>query len=187
MVHLARRLLSIALGAVAGLALTAGVALADNGPHAAGQNANSLMGSCASCHRAHSGQAPNLLAATLPLLCYSCHGSGTPGATTDVKDGILSGTTHGLRGGGFDYALMDTSWTGSATSRTTTSTHLADGTTSTTMWGNGAIGSGAGAQNVKLSALVATIHMVAQARTGGPRTGSCARPRRTQERPPAST
>jgi hypothetical protein len=51
--------------------------------------------------------------------------------------------SNSLKGGGFTNARMDTNRDAVSASAATTSTHLADGS-SGTMWGSGAIGSGAG-------------------------------------------
>jgi hypothetical protein len=48
---------------------------------------------------------------------------------------------------------MDTAWTGAATARPATSMHLFEGGATGTMWGNGAIGSGAGRGGVTLSCI----------------------------------
>jgi predicted CXXCH cytochrome family protein len=93
-------------------------ALADGGPHIMSQNngLGGISGDCASCHRAHTAQAANLLSNTVPALCTNCH-NGTK-ATTDVVDGVqyaptgVTGTygstvLGALRGGGFNYALID--------------------------------------------------------------------------------
>jgi predicted CXXCH cytochrome family protein len=138
---------------------TAGSVRADGGPHSIALNSGTsgLSGDCASCHRAHTASATDLLTAETPTLCLNCH-NGTK-ATTDVVDGIQYATGSGmpynggvpnspanvvgaLRGGGFTYALMDTSWTGAPTSRPVTSAHAYDGATAQTMWGNAATGAG---------------------------------------------
>lgn len=117
-------------------------------------------GRCAGCHRAHTAEASYLLKQAQPALCYSCHSTGGMGAGTDVTNGRNAGTGDALRGGGFDFALIGA---GAATktlgladpahggriahsatvpvgaSEATTSKHQIDGTTSGTMWGNGAI------------------------------------------------
>jgi predicted CXXCH cytochrome family protein len=141
----------LAVGAV-WLFLLAIPALADNGPHVKGANAKSLLGSCASCHRAHSGQAPMLLKDTMPNLCYTCHGSASAGSTTNVADGVTA-TNVAMRGGGFNFALIDTKntlnsvWTGGgqdsnlhiyalATGQATQSSHSVNGT-AVSMWGSG--------------------------------------------------
>jgi predicted CXXCH cytochrome family protein len=103
------------------LLLAAAPVFADGGPHvmtinngSAGINADS----CAGCHRAHTAQAPLLLAASgEEPLCLSCHGATGLGATTNVEDGVQfaahndgSGTgpvAGALRGGGFIYARLD--------------------------------------------------------------------------------
>jgi predicted CXXCH cytochrome family protein len=118
-----RRLALFITGGAIWLLLLAIPAMADNGPHVRGQAINAATGSCASCHRAHSGQAPDLLKTSASTLCYSCHGAGGRGATTDVQDGMAYAdltTIHAggpgalpagggaLRGGGFDYALIAT-------------------------------------------------------------------------------
>lgn len=92
-------------------------------------------------------------APTSAQLCLICHGTEATGSTTDVLDGVKAGTTQGLKGGGFANAVMDTAWTGTAASRPSTSAHLYDATTTATMWGNGAIGSGPGAVGVTLTCI----------------------------------
>jgi len=180
-----RRAALLFAGATIWLFLLAIPAMADNGPHVAGQNSTALQGSCAGCHRAHSGQAPYLVKATMPTLCYSCHGAGGAGATTDVQDGVayaatstphagtlgvsggtsvsLTSVAGALRGGGFQYALINTNPSGGVTqdsNRTigvlaagaaTTSSHSVDGTP-VTMWGAGNLGNpGVGTTNVDLT------------------------------------
>jgi predicted CXXCH cytochrome family protein len=143
-----------------------GTAAADNGPHrstavGAGQTAllsNAGGGRCASCHRAHTAKAEFLLKAAQPALCYTCHNGA--GAQTNVIDGVDSGNDAALRGGGFQNAKID----GAGASKTmgtvpgahglpvasegvpalptgaaVTSKHQIDGTTSGTIWGNGAV------------------------------------------------
>ncbi len=150
------RAAAVTLGAVGlWLALAALPAAADGGPHVAAVNSGSstlMADSCAGCHRAHTALGPNLIAAaTETALCLTCHGSSGAGATTNVVDGVEAGTSHGLRGGGFVNALMDTAWDGAAVSRPATSAHLFDGATASTMWGSGAIGSGPGESRVSLA------------------------------------
>lgn len=128
--------------ASAALFMGASPAQADNGPHVstagtAGELANLAdagQGRCASCHRAHTAKAPLLLVMDQESLCFSCHGTGGTGATTNVEDGIAYGaasfTTYpapkdqfnnntltvtrgaavigGLRGGGFKKSALDT-------------------------------------------------------------------------------
>ncbi len=132
---------------------------ADNGPHG---GYTATTDACAGCHRAHSGIAARLLTNPAPGLCMTCHGSTAAGADTNVEDGVYTnrdGLTEspaegflnrGLKGGGFLNTLMDTDWDGAAASQPVTSTHTMDGTLGT-MWGNGAIGSGAGQLNVALT------------------------------------
>jgi predicted CXXCH cytochrome family protein len=84
---------------------------------------------CASCHRAHTAKSAYLLAASSQEnLCFTCHGDGGTGATTDVQSGIAYGgagtvdatgkwigasrttTVAGaLRGGGFETAMIGAS------------------------------------------------------------------------------
>ena len=136
------------------VALPVRAARADNGPHGI---QSVVTDSCAGCHRAHTARGANLLASDVPTLCTTCH-DGTQ-ATTNVVDGVLRGapSTTGLKGGGFTNAVMDTSWTATGTSpaasRRVTSSHTVDGTTNTTLWGNGPIGSGPGTANFKLSCI----------------------------------
>jgi predicted CXXCH cytochrome family protein len=101
------------------LILAASAAYADGGPHQLAVNNGSagLSGDCAACHRAHTAQAANLLKSSMPGLCLTCHDGA--GATTDVEDGVQytpagsgfqqSAVLGALRGGGFQYALMDAS------------------------------------------------------------------------------
>jgi predicted CXXCH cytochrome family protein len=157
------------LGAGSALIFTmggVGTAAADAGPHkttmvGAGQTALISVaggGRCASCHRAHTAKAEFLLKDAQPALCYSCHGG--PGASLDVVDGVNNDNGGALRGGGFEYALINGAGatktisladpvTGKSTKTATapagtveapvTSRHQIDGTTTGTMWGNGAI------------------------------------------------
>jgi predicted CXXCH cytochrome family protein len=141
--------------ACAWLLMLATPARADNGPHDATVNSGAAgltADSCAGCHRAHVAQGPALInAATEVDLCLSCHGSAVAGATTNVIDGVLAGSGRGIKGGGFVNALMDTAWDGAGASRASTSSHLFDGTSSATVWGSGAVGSGAGQAGSVLS------------------------------------
>ncbi len=138
----------IVAAAAAWLVLAAAPAAADNGPHVAAVNSGSstlTADSCAGCHRAHAALGPNIIrASSETALCLTCHGSPAAGATTNVIDGVDAATGHGLRGGGFVNARMDTAWDGAAALRPASSAHLSDGTTVATLWGSGAIGSGAG-------------------------------------------
>ena len=126
---------------------------ADNGPH--GGFNTPTTDSCAGCHRAHTAVEQKLLMTSTSDLCESCHGTTASGADTNVWDGVYTGNdtvtenpvegaiNHGLMGGGFVNALMDTSLSGSAVSAATTSAHAIDGNP-VTSWGSGATGSGAG-------------------------------------------
>jgi predicted CXXCH cytochrome family protein len=158
-----RRLALLFAGAAVWLLLAVPV-FADNGPHQ--QGASATTDGCSGCHRAHTARAANLLAnPSQTSLCYTCHGSTGTGATTNVQDGqqyvptnlaqiitVTRGTTvaGGLRGGGFDHAVIDTGLTlgGAAevgvlgTFANTTSAHAISGTG--TAWGNGGLNTGAG-------------------------------------------
>lgn len=135
------------------------VARADNGPHG---GYTATTDACAGCHRAHTAAAARLLVNSVPGLCVSCHGASGTGADTNVEDGIYLDrdavtespaegiATRGLKGGGFVNALIDTDWDLAVASAAVTSRHTYDGT-SGTMWGNGAINSGAGKLNVALT------------------------------------
>jgi predicted CXXCH cytochrome family protein len=141
-----RRLLLVSTLLATAALLLSGTVMADNGPHT-GEH-TTTTDACAGCHRTHRGQAEKLLKeASQQTLCYSCHGSTASGAHTNVEDSVYerrdSGGQYGtvgigLRGGGFDHALMDTDWDGNAVSSPTTSRHLTEGTAGT-MWGNGPI------------------------------------------------
>ncbi|MEP7193041.1 MAG: cytochrome c3 family protein, partial [Actinomycetota bacterium] len=120
-------------------------------------------GRCASCHRAHTAKAEFLLKDSQPALCYTCHGGSA--ASLDVVDGV-DGSGAALRGGGFQYSLINgataTKTIGAvpvpdpitgvtprqehsanapvgSTLTPVTSRHQIDGTTTGTMWGNGAV------------------------------------------------
>jgi predicted CXXCH cytochrome family protein len=146
------------------LALTGGgaqVASADAGPHVA-TGSDATPDKCAGCHRIHTGQNEYLLkdAGTLEEFCYSCHGIGGPGSDLAAQEGALYGSPSGppygtgsivgaLRSGGFDFAMIDTD-DGTADQIgalaapvASQSWHTTDGTAGT-LWGNGAIDSGAG-------------------------------------------
>jgi predicted CXXCH cytochrome family protein len=162
-----------------------GPAQADAGPHissaAAAGTANFSVANqgaerCAGCHRAHTAKASFLLKEAQPNLCYSCHEAGAMGSSTDVANGKDADTGAALRGGGFDYALINSGGalktlttadpvTGrighSATipvlsptaPQATTSKHQINGVVSGTMWGNGAVSANianAGQANVTL-------------------------------------
>ncbi len=169
-----RRLALLATGGALWLFLLAVPVFADGGPHVLTNNNGTagLAGDCAACHRAHTAQAADLLKEELPGLCLSCH-NGT-GATADVVDGFqyvpdTDGTPTttvlgALRGGGFSYALIDSGNASrifsdfpivnrgkvpvlaTAAAQPVTSTHQGSGT----VWGNGAVDSGAGPTGVVL-------------------------------------
>ncbi len=144
-------------------------ASADNGPHMKG--AGLTPDTCAACHRAHTAKAPYLLKEAQSSLCFTCHGAGGTGSSEDVQEGVgwseagRGGTEGALRGGGFEYALINTAEpvverteTGKLIDATikpleagqaTTSTHSID-QSEQVAWGNGALESGVGAK-VKLT------------------------------------
>jgi predicted CXXCH cytochrome family protein len=129
------------------------LASADNGPH--GGFNTPTTDSCAGCHRAHTAVEENLLMTSSTDLCESCHGTTASGADTNVWDGVYTGLDpvtenpaegaidHGLKGGGFINALMNTSFSSSAISGATTSAHAFDGNPAIS-WGSGSTGTGAG-------------------------------------------
>jgi predicted CXXCH cytochrome family protein len=118
-------------------------------------------GRCAGCHRAHTAKAEFLLKQAQPGLCYTCHGGA--GSVLDVVDGTDPnapvGTSSALRGGGFEFALIDGAGANKTigapdasghastvatipvapTATAVTSRHQIDGVTTGTMWGNGAV------------------------------------------------
>ncbi len=127
-------------------------ASADNGPHVKG--AGLTPDTCAACHRAHTAKAPYLLKESQTALCYTCHGASGAGSNEDVQDGVgwsgagRSGTKGALRGGGFEYALVDSGnpsgngYVGEIPVRgsgaAVTSTHSVN-ESGQTAWGNGPI------------------------------------------------
>ena len=128
----------------------ASTAYADGGPHG---GYTATTDACAGCHRAHAAPAARLLISSNTALCLTCHGAAATGADTNVTDGVYEGSTYGtlnagLNGGGFTSAKQDTSLSGTATSGAATSVHAVQGTpgysSTATMWGAGAINSGAG-------------------------------------------
>jgi predicted CXXCH cytochrome family protein len=154
------RIVAIRAGLLALLLLLAGagIASADNGPHmtstSGGGTSAILADACATCHRAHTSTSGGRRTPGQQL-CFACHSAAAAGATTNVEDGQVAGTGHGLRGGGFVNAQMDTAWTGAATLRPATSMHLVMDDATGTMWGSGPLGSnsGAGTANVALGCL----------------------------------
>lgn len=124
-----KRLVFLLVGSALFLAYGAAPALADYGPHVeqtwtAGQTytVDSSVGTdrCAGCHRAHTAQGEYLLKEEQPGLCFTCHGTSGTGASTDVVDGkgytgsggspdaSRAGSFGALRGGGFQFALINT-------------------------------------------------------------------------------
>jgi predicted CXXCH cytochrome family protein len=104
------------VGVSSALFIAAPAAYADAGPHRSraineatvGAQINTLGDTrCASCHRAHTAKSPYLLAASNQEdLCFTCHGDGGAGASTNVESGISS-SGGALRGGGFSNAMID--------------------------------------------------------------------------------
>ena len=161
-------LLSVIAGATVALLAILGTgaraASADGGPHVI--EAGATPDKCAGCHRIHTGQNEYLLkeAGTVRDFCYSCHGNGGPGSDLAVQEGTFYGgttpgapyggkaasTTVGLRAGGFDLARINSTDAGFeqigvlGTAQAVTSWHTNDGSTAGTIWGNGALNSGAG-------------------------------------------
>ncbi len=158
-----KRLALLFAGAAVWLLLAAPV-FADNGPHRCGRfgHDRQLLRLPPRTHRPR-GESTRQPSQT--SLCYTCHGTSGTGATTNVQDGqqyvpaslakvttVTRGTTveGGLRGGGFDHAVINTAPTTIGTGvgvlgtpATTTSAHAVSGTG--TAWGNGALGTaGAG-------------------------------------------
>jgi predicted CXXCH cytochrome family protein len=135
----------------------ASVVLADNGPHvqgAAGSGSGIAVASdgCAACHRAHAASGPSLLAQSDPKdLCYSCHGTASLGATTNVENGVLAASTQGLLGGGFRTASMNTAWTSTVAGQADVTSMHGDMTEGATRWGSGPIGSGPGEKPFSLT------------------------------------
>ena len=117
-----RRLAFLGVGSAVILSfgvISAAPAFADNGPHVA-TTGQFNVDRCAGCHRAHTGSFENLLTQDPTLLCQSCHGTASTGATTDVIEGIgfnaLSGNAlqrdpnsvaGALRAGGFTTAAIN--------------------------------------------------------------------------------
>lgn len=175
-----KRLVFLLVGSAVIAAFGMSPAYADNGPHkqqvwTVGQTytVDNTTGTdrCAGCHRAHTAQGVDLLREEQPGLCFTCHGTAGAGAATDVLDGVgyvgadgltpdktRAGSVGALRGGGFQYALLNASTPEkeiylSGTSKrsknqhiyplttgaqATTSAHNANGT-DVKAWGNGAV------------------------------------------------
>jgi len=163
-----------AMALMAGLGTTTKSASADAGPHiATGADATpDKCAGCHRIHTGQNEYLLKE-AGSIEDFCYSCHGTGGPGSDLAAQEGTFYGGTTpgapyggktasdtvGLRAGGFDAARIDTTDPSTranpnpdgsrtvgvlATTEPVVSQHAIDGTTSGTMWGNGAIGSGAG-------------------------------------------
>lgn len=176
-----KRLVFLLVGSAVILAYGASPARADYGPHVkqtwtVGQTytVDNTVGTdrCAGCHRAHTAQGAYLLKEEQPGLCFTCHGTSGTGASTDVVDGkgytgsdgltpdkTRSGSSGALRGGGFEFALLNSGspqkevyLSGTSvrsrnqhiytltTGQPTTSAHNVNGT-DVNAWGNGAVSS----------------------------------------------
>ncbi len=153
---------ALVLGTVTALVMLAAAglwgtstALADNGPHVAGNVITT--DACAGCHRAHTARGAYLLKTDELSLCYTCH-DGTQAATNVRGGAMVAGPANqALKGGGFISAWLNTqdpTYNGDGTvggttigvrvtSQPVTSTHSVDGTAQT-IWGNGALNSGVG-------------------------------------------
>jgi predicted CXXCH cytochrome family protein len=155
-----RRSALFVVGCALSLFIGVAPAAADNGPHMKG--AGPVADTCAACHRAHTAQGEYLLKSPEETLCFTCHGSGGTGANNDVVDGVgysgsnrSGGKAGALRGGGFEFALIDSASptatydpvTGRLVSANipvradlapVTSTHSTN-SSAQTAWGNGAI------------------------------------------------
>lgn len=100
---------------------------------------------CAACHRAHTAAGEMLLKeGTISELCFSCHDTSV--AATDVKDGVIYGTSTLLSGGGFDSA-PNPNWNAGTNSWDWTSSPTGVGNKhevglSGTAWGGASSGTG---------------------------------------------
>lgn len=146
-----RTTLLMLAGAAVWLLAFAAPALADNGPHVRGHGLT--PDTCAGCHRLHTAPAERLLKIDGTQLCYTCHGTSGTGSALDVEDGVQYDTaarppgatpTGALRGGGFQFALIDSANPAAYPSKSvpvlgagapTTSTHSVDSSMQIA-WGN---------------------------------------------------
>ena len=113
-----RRLTLLLAGGAVWLFLAAIPVFADAGPHVAATNNGSggiNADSCAGCHRAHTAQGANLLIQDESTLCLACHGTGAPGSSTDVSQGVqyslMGPGIGGANGGAIVGALRDGGFT----------------------------------------------------------------------------
>lgn len=142
-------LLVIMVAMLGMMTLLAATASADGGVH--NFSTTSVTSNCAGCHRAHTAVGSNLLKSTSAYaLCTSCHGAG---ASVDVINGWEKDDGQPTRGSGFTYSMMNSAWitTSLPVSTAVTSKHWVLGDpgytgsiTQTTVWGLGALNSGAG-------------------------------------------
>ncbi len=137
---------ALALGGILSVIVVGSVS-ANGGPHEG--KFSVTTDACAGCHRIHTAQSdPLLINNNQYNLCMSCH-DGT-GSSINAKDGIYLGTTNGtqnagLKGGGFEYALLnvslDPSFNQTGTPQPVTSTHSIGA--NATLWGSGNATTGA--------------------------------------------
>lgn len=120
------------------------IAMANFGPHGGFGGSGSDTDACAGCHRSHTSTSEGLLFGvnTVNNQCLTCHGSGAPGAATNVEDGIFdSGPTNGMGSppSAEGYAYTTDSEYGGALNggsfRGSTSTHQIGGV-NMPMWGS---------------------------------------------------
>jgi predicted CXXCH cytochrome family protein len=84
-----KKLLFMAVVALALVLTMAVVASANGGPHG---GYTATTDACAGCHRAHTATNANLLMDTTYNLCWSCHSNAGVGADTNVQDGYFLST-----------------------------------------------------------------------------------------------
>lgn len=146
-------LFAILIAAISVTALTATTVSADGGPHRQRTSLANLT-SCGECHRAHTAESSNIVAAdSVYDLCISCHGG------THTNENVLNGvynlgssfaTVAPLKGGGFNNVMMNNPYTLTVvTSTPSTSAHKVVGMSGYTygyMWGSGSSASGVGIQ-----------------------------------------
>lgn len=115
------------------IALYAAPTSANNGPHG---NYTLTTSACAACHRAHTAAGEELLKEeNVYALCTSCHGAEAI-VQTDVVDGVRTGDSAPLNGGGFEWA------NGELVQSTHTVEGLAGSDGEGTAWGGASSGAG---------------------------------------------
>lgn len=141
-------LFAILIAAISVTALTATTVSADGGPHRQRTSLANLT-SCGECHRAHTAESANIVAAdSVYDLCVSCHGGSH--TNENVLNGVYNlansnwATVAPLKGGGFVNVTMNRNFTDTVPSQTAvTSAHQVvgmTGYTGGTIWGSGASG-----------------------------------------------